>query len=197
MFVETGQRRDDEPAKVDYLKEQAPDSQHYSYSLRRKLSSFDSTFQRGYKMTICSWRTQPLLRLSNAAKCKISAIDPLWLSTRSFGSVRCKALQQELADQICRRVSARVCQAIQKDQRSTTVRRWIVEVRNSAGGEVPKHVRIVWSQSSIVVSGHDGGRYRTQRARIDYYRDVSPHGMTLGPAATLTYQPKAGVQLRH
>ena len=23
-----------------------------------------------------------------------------------------------------------------------------------------------------------------------YYRDVSPHGMTFGPAATLTYQPK-------
>jgi hypothetical protein len=24
----------------------------------------------------------------------------------------------------------------------------------------------------------------------DYYRDVSPHGMTFGPAATVTYQPR-------
>ena len=54
---EAGPRRDDDPATVDYLREQAPYSQYNGYSLRRDISSFDSTLQRGNRMTICSWRT--------------------------------------------------------------------------------------------------------------------------------------------
>ena len=55
-----GPRRDDDPATVDYLREQAPYSQHNGYSLRRDLYSFDNTLQEGNRMTICSWRTQSM-----------------------------------------------------------------------------------------------------------------------------------------
>src|SRR5260370_42599316 len=55
---EAGPRRDDDPATVDYLREQAPYSQYNGYSLRRDLCSFDSTLEQGNRMTICSWRTQ-------------------------------------------------------------------------------------------------------------------------------------------
>src|SRR5271170_1328361 len=53
-----GLRRDDDPATVDYLREQAPYPQYKGYSLRRDLCSFDSTLQEGNRMTICSWRPQ-------------------------------------------------------------------------------------------------------------------------------------------
>jgi len=53
-----GSRRDDNPATVDYLREQAPYSQYNGYSLRRDRCSLDSTLQEGNWMTICSWRTQ-------------------------------------------------------------------------------------------------------------------------------------------
>ena len=99
------------------------------------------------------------------AKRQMSAIRPLWLTGRSFGGVRSKPLQEEFADQIRRRISARVRQAIQKDQRSPAVGRRVVEVRNSACGEVAKHVRIVWPPPPIVVSGHHRGRYRVQGSR--------------------------------
>jgi hypothetical protein len=55
---EAGPRRDDDPATVDYLREQVPHSQYNGYSLRRDLCSFDSTLEQGNRMTICSWRTQ-------------------------------------------------------------------------------------------------------------------------------------------
>jgi hypothetical protein len=53
-----GPRRDDDPATVDDVREQAPYSQYNGYSLRRDPRSFDSTLQEGNRMTICSWRTQ-------------------------------------------------------------------------------------------------------------------------------------------
>ena len=43
------------------------------------------------------------------------------LAIRSIGDVRSKPLQNEFSDQICRGVSARISQAIQKDQRSAAV----------------------------------------------------------------------------
>ena len=55
----------------------------------------------------------------------------LWLTGRSFGSVRGKPLQDKLADQIRRSISARVRKAIQKDQRCAAIRGRVVEVRNS------------------------------------------------------------------
>jgi hypothetical protein len=58
VSAKAGPRRDDDPATVDYLREQAPYSQYNGYSLRRDRCSFDSTLQEGNRMTICSWRTQ-------------------------------------------------------------------------------------------------------------------------------------------
>jgi predicted small lipoprotein YifL len=55
---EAGLRRDDDPATVDYLREQAPYSQYNGHSLRRDPCSIDNTLQHGNRMTICSWRTQ-------------------------------------------------------------------------------------------------------------------------------------------
>src|ERR1700728_1286745 len=49
---------DNDPATVDYLREQTPSSHYNGYSLRRDPCSFDSTLQEGHKMTICSWSTQ-------------------------------------------------------------------------------------------------------------------------------------------
>ena len=80
-----GPRRDDDPATVDYLREQAPYSQYNGYSLRRDLCSFDSTLQEGNRMTICSWRTQspecplnfvrPHAKLRNSkARCTTSSV---------------------------------------------------------------------------------------------------------------------------
>jgi hypothetical protein len=51
-------RRNDHPATVDYLRDQAPYSQYNGYSKRRDLCSFGRTLQEGNRMTICSWRTQ-------------------------------------------------------------------------------------------------------------------------------------------
>ncbi|MDT7810567.1 MAG: hypothetical protein QOJ42_483 [Acidobacteriaceae bacterium] len=62
---EAGPRRDDDPATVDYLREQAPYSQYNGYSLRRDRCSLDSTLQEGNRMTICSWRTQSPKRPQN------------------------------------------------------------------------------------------------------------------------------------
>src|ERR1700721_2568232 len=63
VLGKAGPRRDDDPATVDYLREQVPYSQYNSYSLRRDLCSFDSTLERGNRMTICSWTTQSPARL--------------------------------------------------------------------------------------------------------------------------------------
>src|ERR1700760_253473 len=48
----TTKRRQSSDSRL--LREQAPYSQHNGYSLRRDLCSFDSTFQDGNRMTICS-----------------------------------------------------------------------------------------------------------------------------------------------
>jgi hypothetical protein len=58
VLKKAGPRRGDDPATVDYLREQAPYSQYNGYSLRRDLCSFDSTLRVGNRMTICSWREQ-------------------------------------------------------------------------------------------------------------------------------------------
>jgi hypothetical protein len=55
---EAGSRRDDDPATVDYLREQAPYSQYNGYSMRRDRCSFGRTLQEGNRMTICSWSMQ-------------------------------------------------------------------------------------------------------------------------------------------
>jgi hypothetical protein len=53
-FGEALPRRDDDPATVDYLREQAPHSRYNGYSMRRDSYLFDSTpGRRG--MTIRSW----------------------------------------------------------------------------------------------------------------------------------------------
>ena len=68
VLRKAGPRRDDDPATVDCLREQAPYSRYDGYSLRRDLCSFDNTSERGNRMTICSWRTQSPERPLNFAR---------------------------------------------------------------------------------------------------------------------------------
>src|ERR1700761_9369703 len=58
-------KRDDDPATVDYLREQAPYSQCNGYSMRRDHCSFGRTLQEGNRMTICSWTISGTPRISS------------------------------------------------------------------------------------------------------------------------------------
>ena len=58
VLGKAGPLSDDDPATVDYLREQAPYSQYNGYSLRRDPCTFDSTLQEGNRMTIRSWKVQ-------------------------------------------------------------------------------------------------------------------------------------------